>query len=127
MSSASLTDRLGKRRSMALGLALVAPLLVAMGHVGDHRGLAIGLLALTFLGFEFSIVSGIPLAAEIDPEARSRSIGATYASITVARAFGAACGVWLFTHEGMAWTSSIGAAITVASIAVILGAEEPGR
>jgi predicted MFS family arabinose efflux permease len=127
-ASAAFTDRVGKRRSMIGGLVLVAPMLVLMGTTGAGQAVSVALLAVTFLGFEYSLISGIPLAAEIDPEARSRTIGISYASMTAARAVGAAGGVWLFNHHGIGWTGGLGAAITALAIAVIaLRVEEPGH
>jgi predicted MFS family arabinose efflux permease len=125
-SSAAFTDRLGKRRSMLLGLVFLVPALLALGAVGSSDALAIAVLAGAFLCFEFSLVSGIPLASEIDPDARARSVGTAYASMTVARAIGAAGGVALFSAHGIAWTGAFGAIITTAAIAVLaFGVEEP--
>lgn len=127
-SSAAFTDRLGKRRSMLVGLVVLVPLLLALGAVGDDRTLAIVVLSAGFLCFEFSLVSGIPLASEIDPDARARSVGTAYASMTAARAVGAAGGVALFKAEGIAWTGTLAAIVTVAAIAVLaLAVEEPDR
>jgi len=66
-----ISDRLGKRRSAALGLAcniLAAILLPWIGH--SVIGAMVGLF-LFFLSFEFSIVSTIPLITEILPNARA--------------------------------------------------------
>lgn len=124
--SSFLTDRLGKRRSMGLGLGVLVPLLLAFGLVGDNRTLAVAVLGLAFLAFEFSLVSGIPLASEIDPDARSRSVGTTYAAMTGARAIGAAGGVALFAAHGIGWTGAVGAAVTLGAIVVlVLFVEEP--
>jgi predicted MFS family arabinose efflux permease len=124
--SSVLTDRLGKRRSMALGLGVLVPLLLALGLVGDSKTAAVAVLALTFLAFEFSLVSGIPLASEIDPDARSRSVGTTYAAMTGARAIGAAGGIALFAAHGIGWTGAVGAVVTLGAIVVlVLFVEEP--
>jgi predicted MFS family arabinose efflux permease len=124
--SAAFTDRLGKRRSMILGLVGIVPILVALGTVDDNSALAVALLAAAFLCFEFSIVSGIPLASEIDPDARARSVGTAYAAMTLARAGGAAGGVALFSAVGIGWTGLVAALVTLASIAVlVLAVEEP--
>lgn len=125
-SSAYITDRIGKRWSVLLGLVVVLPALAALGAVEDSTTLAVLVLAVAFLGFEFSLISGIPLASELDPDARSRSIGTSYAAMTLARAIGAAGGIALYTSQGMGWTGVLGAVITLAAIAVLLiGVEEP--
>lgn len=124
--SAALTDQLGKRRSVLAGLVLLVPALALLGVVEDSTLLAVAVLAVAFLAFEFSIVSALPLASEIDPDARARTVGTSYAAMTLARAIGAAGGVALYTAHGMAWTGTLGALITIVAIGVLLvGVEEP--
>jgi predicted MFS family arabinose efflux permease len=123
--SAALTDRLGKRRSMLLGLALVTPILACIG-LASSQVWAMALLFLAFLGFEFALVSGLPLASELDPDARTRTVGLAYASMTGARAIGAAGGIALFARHGMGWAGLVGGAVTAAAIVVVvLFVEEP--
>ncbi|MDH7487800.1 MAG: MFS transporter, partial [Anaerolineae bacterium] len=62
-----LADRLGKRRSVAAGLALTSAAYAALPLVSTGLRLALGGLFLIFLGFEFTIVAVIPLATELVP------------------------------------------------------------
>ena len=48
--------------------------------------LGLMILAFAFLGFEFAIVSAIPLIAELDPNARAQMIGRATLFATVVRA-----------------------------------------
>jgi len=124
--SAVLTDRLGKRRSVLVGLAFLVPSLAALGITEASTAAAVAVLALAFLGFEFALVSALPLASELDPDARTRTVGTSYAAMTAARAIGAACGVALYSSHGMAWTGAVGATIAVVAVVVLLvGVEEP--
>lgn len=123
--SAVITDRLGKRRSMVLGLALVAPLLASVGFVGNQLW-AMAILFWSFLGFEFALVSGLPLASELDPDARTRTVGLAYAAMTGARAIGAAGGIALYARHGMSWAGLVGAVVTALAIVVVVRfVEEP--
>jgi predicted MFS family arabinose efflux permease len=95
------TDRIGKRRSVALGSILMVPtgLLLAVGDLPLGGGVL--LVAVFFLGFEFAIVSAIPIIGELHPEARASSIGLAVAFMTIGRAGAALAGTWLYTAYGM--------------------------
>jgi predicted MFS family arabinose efflux permease len=82
------TDRIGKRRSVGIGLilnCLVAALIPFLG-----RSLAGALVGLFFfyLTFEFTIVSAIPLMTEIMPAVRATMMAAFISSTSIGRAFG---------------------------------------
>ncbi len=91
------TDRLGKRRSVVLGLVLLAlslvvlPFTVELGVVG-----ALGGVAFMMLSFEYAIVSLLPLATEIVPEARGQLMSFNLAAMSLGRLLGAPTGGWLW-------------------------------
>jgi predicted MFS family arabinose efflux permease len=94
----ALTDRLGKQRSIAIGLllnCLAALVLVAFGRwlPGALAG-----LFLFYLTFEFTLVSGIPLMSEILPPARGTLLAAHMALISLGRALGDLLAPRLFTN-----------------------------
>ena len=63
-----LTDQWGKRRSVALGAAVMVPtgiLMIGPGH--GHLAIGLALLGLYILGFEFAVVSGLSLASNLVP------------------------------------------------------------
>lgn len=75
LSSALFLDRIGKKRGVIGGLIVVLigyGLLAALGS----SALWLGLLAISvaFLGFEFSVVSGVPIMGEQVPAARGTMI-----------------------------------------------------
>jgi len=88
--TASLVDRVGKERSIRIGLvlnglfALVLPWLGRSGLAGALAG-----LFLFYLSFEFSVVSMLPLMTEILPEARATLMGVNVAAYALGRALGA--------------------------------------
>ena len=68
-STMRFTDRIGKRRAVTMGAALVIPAALGLGAVGAHVVAGIAVLFLFVLGFEFAIVSFIPLITEVVPGA----------------------------------------------------------
>ena len=101
-TSAARTDRWGKERSVVRGTMLMIPcglLLVAF----DER-LAIGLIALGLFiaGFEFAIVSTIPIGAELVPGSPGRGVGTMVAWATIGRAAVAIPATRLFESYGLA-------------------------
>jgi MFS transporter, DHA1 family, inner membrane transport protein len=96
--SALLVDRLGKKRSIAIGLAvygLTAFLLPWLG--GSVVGALFG-LALFYLSFEFAFVSTMPLLSEVLPTARATLMGANVAAISAGRAVAALAAPWVYLH-----------------------------
>jgi DHA1 family inner membrane transport protein len=125
-SSARFTDRLGKKRSVLLGMAVIVPATASLGIVDGHAWASIAALGLTFVGFEFAIVSALPMASELDPEARASGLGMSIASFTMTRAIGTALGVWLYVRAGIGWTGALAALVMLAAIGVLVRfVEEP--
>jgi predicted MFS family arabinose efflux permease len=75
LSSALFLDRIGKKRGVTGGLTVVLIGYVLLASLGS-TALPIGLMAIsvTFLGFEFSVVSGVPIMSEQIPAARGTMI-----------------------------------------------------
>jgi predicted MFS family arabinose efflux permease len=95
-----LTDRLGKRRSVLIGLLGMAASLVLLPGVA-RLGLwaALGGVALVILGFEFAIVSLLPLATELVPEARASLLSLNVTAFSLGRIAGAVTGGWLWEWQ----------------------------
>lgn len=107
---ALLADRLGKVRSIGLGLAvncLAAALLPILGRT--EFGALAGLFFF-YISFEFTIVSHIPLMSEVMPQARATMLSFTGASNYLGRAIGALAAPLLYAFGFSAVT---GAAIAV--------------
>jgi len=93
-----LTDRLGKVRSLALGLMLNCVVVLALPILGRTLiGAVIGLFFF-YLTFEFTIVSNLPLMTEVLPAARATLMAASYASMSIGRAMGAALASPLYSQ-----------------------------
>ena len=86
ITSSRRTDVWGKERSTALGAALIVPSGILLALVCSNAVVGICLLAIFLLGFEFAIVSLLPLAANVIPESPARGLGFAIGGGTLGRA-----------------------------------------
>lgn len=84
-----LSDRLGKERSIAIGLVLNSLAALILPILGTSIPGALGGLFLFYITFEFTLVCIIPMMTEIMPAARATIMAANIASFSIGRAFGA--------------------------------------
>jgi predicted MFS family arabinose efflux permease len=81
-------DRLGKMRSIGLGLAVNSLAALALPWLGRTEwGALIGLF-LFYISFEFTIVSTIPMMTELLPSARATLMACNVAAMSFGRAIG---------------------------------------
>lgn len=120
-TSSGLTDRMGKRWAIALGALIMGVAASALAVFPAPR-LALGLLllAVAFLGFEFAIVSSLPLISELDPGARAQMLGWALGLSTVLRALGSMAGGRLYVHEGFGTLMGVTAAGCALSILMLV-------
>ena len=109
------TDRIGKRRSVAIGMVIAAVAFALMAPAEDQMVLGVALLAAALGGFEFTIVSSYPLASEVRPGARVKYLSLTVVAMGVGRAIGAFAGPRLFGLGGLP------APVLVAAVANVIG------
>jgi predicted MFS family arabinose efflux permease len=86
---AAFSDRLGKERAIAIGLALNSAAAVALPLVSQTVAGALAGLFFFYLTFEFTLVSLIPMLTEILPAARATLMAAASAALSLGRAAGA--------------------------------------
>jgi DHA1 family inner membrane transport protein len=84
-----LSDRLGKARSVAAGLALNSLAALALPWLGQSvTGALVGLF-LFYITFEITVVSSIPMMTEVLPAARATLIATFIGATSLGRALGA--------------------------------------
>lgn len=93
---AGFTDRLGKLRSVAIGIVLSSLAAVALPLLGRSLPGAVVGLFLFYVTFEFTLVSTIPLMSELVPAARATLMASNISSHALGRALGALIGSTLF-------------------------------
>jgi len=114
-STIAFADRIGKARSVGLGLAISAVGFAALTGLSNSLVTGIGALLMALGGFEFAYVSSIQLASEAVPENRSRYLALYTVSFFVGRTIGAAVGPALFAAGGLAANAGTAAARSVRS------------
>jgi predicted MFS family arabinose efflux permease len=118
-SVAGFVDRLGKRRAVALGMALnaVACLLLPVLGVGIV-GALIGLF-LFYITFEFAVVSAIPLMTELLPSARATLMSWNVAAFAAGRVLGSLIGPQLL-DLGLLANGTVAAIFDVIALAALI-------
>lgn len=117
---ASLSDRLGKRRSIAAGILLSGLALLVLPVLAvSIAGALIGLF-LMYLAFEFTIVGTIPLMTEQVPEARSTLMAANIGALSLGRSLGALAGAPLFAI-GIQANALVAAGLNLIALLILLG------
>lgn len=118
-SSSLFLDRIGKKRGVTAGLIVALAgyiLLTTIGSVALWLGLAS--MSVAFLGFEFSVVSGLPIASEQLPQARGTMLALLIMSGGLGRMLGAISGGAFAAGAG--FTTGALASACVVSVAVAL-------
>jgi predicted MFS family arabinose efflux permease len=106
-----ITDRLGKRRSVLVGLLGLTVSLVALPWI-SRLGLAAALagVALMLLTFEFGVVSLLPLVTEVAADARASLTSLNLTASSLSRILAALIGGWLWRWQSIALHAGLGAA-----------------
>ncbi len=114
------TDRIGKRRAVAIGLVVSAAGYLMVGVAQEQLVTGLVALAIGIGGFEFTIVSSIPLSTEMAPTARTRYLAWIIVATSLGRATGAAIGPALFEGFGVGVNAVLAAGASLAALTVLL-------
>jgi predicted MFS family arabinose efflux permease len=118
-SVALLSDRLGKRPTVILGLSLSALAYVVLPFISTTLpGALIGIF-LTYFAFEFAIVALLPLISELLPESRNAVMSTAIAFHGMGRMIGALLGGVLFGF-GFIWNGLVAGLLTLVCIPLII-------
>lgn len=98
----TLADRLGKERSVLIGLVSNCLVLAALPLLGKTETGAFIWLFLFYLTFEYAVTASWPLSSEVMPLARATMLSAFFASHSLGRALGALVGPWIYRMGFMA-------------------------
>lgn len=86
---AALVDKLGKPKTVTIGILLNILAAIGLTQGGGSPIAAVIGLSVFYITFEFTLVSSIPLMSELLPENRATMLSSTGASHSLGRAFGA--------------------------------------
>jgi predicted MFS family arabinose efflux permease len=115
----SLIDRLGKARSVIIGLVFSTVFFFLLPTLGQTLTGALAALFLVYLSFEFTLVSSLPLMTEVLPSARATLMAAYIASFSLGRAAGDLLALPLF-NLGLPFIAVAGAGFNLVSIMGLL-------
>ena len=122
------TDRIGKRNAAAVGMLVAAGGFLLFGAAQGSLGLGMAALAVAFFGFEFSIVSSIPLATEVKPGARTRYLSWMIVAMAIGRSLGAIVGTPLSDLGGLWANAAVAAGANIVGVILLLtGVRESGH
>jgi predicted MFS family arabinose efflux permease len=116
----AITDRIGKRRAVVIGLVFAAAGFGSIALFDDSLVAGMGALLVGVAGFEFTIVSLIPLATEVRPLGRAAYLSWMIVAMSLGRAAGAAVGAPLFGAAGMGANALVAAAANVVAAGLVL-------
>jgi predicted MFS family arabinose efflux permease len=116
----ALTDRIGKRRSVIAGFILFGAVLLVLPALGGNLILTLAGFALAVFFFEYTIVSFIPLASELAPEARATVLSLNVAAMGVGRLVAPVLGTLLYQRtEAILVNSALSAIVCFLSALVV--------
>jgi predicted MFS family arabinose efflux permease len=116
---AGLVDHVGKRRAIALGIAVNIAAGLALPLTEGSLPGAMAVLFLFYLSFEFALVSVLALSTELAPSSRATLMSSSVASMEFSHALGVFIGPRLFAL-GLSANSACTAVLNVAAMAVLL-------
>lgn len=119
VTSARRTDVWGKERSVALGAGLIVPAGVALAVLDTSRVGGIVALAVYLLGFEFAIVSLLPVGANLVPSAPGRGLGLALGGGTLGRAVMSLTATAAYDARGIAAPAIIGSVCAAATVSLV--------
>ena len=82
------SDRLGRKRSIMLGMGMMLLISVCLPFLGGSQAAALVGLFFFYLSYEFTFVSTLPFMTELVPEARGTLLGANVACLSLGRMIG---------------------------------------
>lgn len=92
----TLADRIGKERSVFLGLIANCLVVAVLPLIGHTQTGALIWLFLFYLTFEYAVTASWPISSEVMPGARATMLAAFIASLSLGRAVGALLGPWIY-------------------------------
>jgi predicted MFS family arabinose efflux permease len=116
---ALLSDRLGKRHTVALGIGLTIIASLGLPVLSGHLTTVLADLFVLYFSFEVAVVAALPLMSELVPGARATLMAGNVAAIAAGDAIGALIGPQLF-KIGLVANTTTSAALNLASLAVLI-------
>jgi predicted MFS family arabinose efflux permease len=120
VSMASFTDRIGKRNSLAIGIGAGGVLLLLLSLVYEQFLPSMVVLFVAGVVIEFGIISAIPMATELRPRARARTLSLLVVSSALGRVAADLVAPRVFTAGGMRPVTLMAGVVSMAALLVVL-------
>jgi MFS transporter, DHA1 family, inner membrane transport protein len=124
LAVAFLVDRIGKRRSSAIGFALTALCMAALPLAGGSWTLLVPLFFAFYLCIEFAIVATIPLTSGVAPLARGTVMAMAVAINGAGRVTGSLISEPLWSAFGIGANTLLGAAVICGALLLLTQVRE---
>jgi DHA1 family inner membrane transport protein len=122
---ATITDRVGKARAVAVGLGANMAASALLPWIGRTELGALAGLFLFYISFEFMIVSQLPMMTEVVPQARATAIALNSIGFGIGRSTGAIIATWMYSRLGFGMVTLVAILFDVCAILAL--AEMQGR
>jgi predicted MFS family arabinose efflux permease len=109
-------DRIGLVRAAVGGVSLTTAAYLLLPLVSHTLPLALAALFLTFLAFEFTVVTCVGLFTEVLPDARGTMMGMLSATSGTGRMLGALTGGYVWLWGGLAATGAVAATLSLLAL-----------
>lgn len=120
-STVAFTDRIGKHRAVTVGLVVATAGYGLFALFSGSYALGVAALLIGIGGFEFTIVSCIPLVTEVRPYGRARFLAWMIVATSLGRGVGAAIGAPLFGWLGIEVNALVAAGANALAAAILVG------
>ncbi len=117
--TATVADRLGLKRATFMGLVCSSLSYALLPLLGQSLPLALTGLFLTFITFEFSVVTSFSLFTEVLPKARASMMSSLLAAAGIGRVIGALVGGPIWFTGGMMAVGLVSAAVSALALACL--------
>lgn len=124
-SSAGFADRLGKRRSTRVAVALILVGLAVISVAESSLLIGAGGLLIFFVAFEYAIVTSFSLVSEAMPRARGRTLGVSNACGTLSRGIGVVAAGFLYDQVGIRGPAVLSAAAAIVAFTLLSVGTKP--
>jgi predicted MFS family arabinose efflux permease len=120
VSMAGFTDRIGKRNSLAIGIGAGGVLLLVLSIVYAQIVPSMVTLFLAGVAIEFGIISAIPMATELRPRARARTLSLLIISSALGRVAADLVAPRVFTTGGMGPVALMAGVVAMGALLIVL-------
>jgi predicted MFS family arabinose efflux permease len=118
--TAAISDRLGLKRSVAIGMFLCIMSYITLPLLGQTVYWSLGGLFFIFLTFEFTIVSALSLCTELLPGLRATMMSGFLATAGIGRVIGALMGGPIWLGGGIRMTGAVSAVMSGLGLACLM-------